>query len=371
MRVLVALSVLIGFTLVSCETEINLTPESICTLVQEGNYVRGIDDCKIYYQCVNGKPVQYSCGEGSVFNKETSACVKSKSCDPIVDSKCSGKVDGFVADPQLCSGYYFCEGGKVLGRGQCPEGQKFDEGVVGGSCVWDASNQKCATEAGICDYIKKNEFFGIPDNCASWKKCTDGPMTSGSCNDDLKLDLTDGSCSYESDCRQVSGPSENPVTRPPPSSTAECKGNESEDVFIKDGSTCGGYYYCAKGNPLGRWGLCANNNFFNGTHCVDRSSIVCDEDRCQGMGPGTRWVNIKGDGCVGYHFCQDGKRMPLKPGKCENWFDEKSQKCVNNEVNYPACSTGTEPPIDEPTTLEPTTLEPTTLEPTTLEPTTD
>lgn len=326
------MSVLIGLSLVSCqpaETD-NLTPATICTLVQEGYYVRGIEDCSIYYQCVKGEPVQKSCPEGHVFDKERTVCVPSNICDPAAERKCITKVNGFISDSQSCAGYFFCEGGKVFGRGVCPEKQKFD----GGSCVWSDENEECIRETSICDYIKSGEFFGSADDCSAWRKCTNGQIDKGTCGE-FQFDLNDATCTYKSDCRQEAVNAEIPSTKPPPPTACAVGSPE----FMKDGSTCGGFYYCKGDETKGVWGQCARNRFFDGNNCVDRTSVVCTKDRCEGMGKGVTWVNIAGDGCVGYNFCEDGGLMVgQKGGKCKGWFDEKLQKCVSTEVKYTACA---------------------------------
>lgn len=321
----------------SCQTADKLTPEGICTLVQEKKYVTGIEDCSTYYQCIGGKPVKKACPQGHVFDKEKELCVASNNCDPSVEYKCSRKVDGFVSDFKSCSAYHWCVGGVSKGRGVCPEYQRFDESVGEGSCVWEDVDQKCEREESICDYIKSGEYFGSPDDCSVWRQCAkNGPISTGSCGETLKFSLEDGSCAYETACRQLNGIADAPLVRPPPPATTTCAAGS--DTHIKDGSTCGGFYYCEKGKTLGKWGLCADNKFFNGKKCVDRTETVCQEDRCQGMGNGVTWVNIAGDGCRGFHYCGNGTRMAINPGLCKvGWFDEKLQMCVPVEVKYPAC----------------------------------
>uniref|UniRef100_A0A1I8PVK9 Chitin-binding type-2 domain-containing protein n=1 Tax=Stomoxys calcitrans TaxID=35570 RepID=A0A1I8PVK9_STOCA len=117
------------------------------------------------------------------------------------------------------------------------------------------------------------------------------------------------------------------------------------DVFISDGQSCDGYYYCMMtqtGEFQMQYGRCNPERFFtpeNGGACLLRSNVRCPYNRCIDMGiDHMQMANIDGDGCRGFSLCQDGREIGTNV--CPNgfYFDEVKQRCTDEVVSYVACA---------------------------------
>lgn len=196
-----------------------------------------------------------------------------------------------------------------------------------------------------CNIVPDGVFIKNMTDCAAWQMCWNGTLVTGTCPSGYLFDATKGICDYADNVICSIDADDNQQEEP----QAELMCNGESGIFVA-ATNCNGYYYCLPSlndtiNLI--YGECPGNRFFNasnGGSCVPRTQIVCNYSRCAGMGyDHLEMANLSNDGCVGFSVCENG--VEIGKGSCLDgeYFNELTQVCSTEVVNFPACaSSGTD-----------------------------
>ncbi|XP_036327537.1 peritrophin-48-like [Rhagoletis pomonella] len=312
----------------------------ICSLLSNGTRIKDPSACNKWITCIDGKPLNGSCADNLFYNRNTYSCVAADSIKCISSNPCAALngVSGFAADPYACNGYYYCNANGVGTRGECDTGYNFNPGTT--DCIKGYPCTLQMNPDSYCNILPDGVFIKDPLNCVGYQLCWKGQVLNGTCPDGFYYDASAGDCGYASNVECAESMST--TTLPP--ATEYC--NET-GIFVSDRRSCNGYYYCrasldsVSGIEL-QYGTCPMGKFFdeaNGGECVPRTGIVCKFNRCVGLASDKiELVNETNDGCHGYTLCQDG--VAIGNGTCpdNHYFDELSQLCTSEVIDFPACA---------------------------------
>lgn len=330
-----------------------------------GTQIADQSDCTIFYQCIQGSPVAFTCPTGMMYNKDSSSCtLPSLSTCPSYNTYCQNiNSVAFLPDPISCTGYYYCDGTNALGQhGNCPSGENFNPSAA--ACVY-AANYLCSgqnpdspdtstpEENEMCTVIPSNTYFGVSTNCSQWAACSNGIYTTGTCPFGFEFNTANGDCDYNSNvvCQQLGVDNNgNQVTELPPAIGGACT---TVGTYTSDGMTCNGFYWCSY-SLVNAWGVCANNMFFDAatSSCVDRSTILCTVGNICANTENTEytWVDDPTN-CQKYYYCQNNQPSS-QSYYCPNgeYFDQVHQMCADTQPTYAACAGAPVPPTNSPIT---------------------
>lgn len=244
-------------------------------------------------------------------------------------------VNGFVADPFSCNGYYYCEDGDGI-QGLCSSGWNFNPETK--NCIRNFPCELKILPYDYCNIVPDGVFIKVPNTCTDYQTCWRGDLLNGTCPHTFYFNAINGECDYPENVDCV----ESTTLAPEIPSEIECP---EAGVFIADGKSCNGYYYC-KGLEDGSiepiHSQCPDGRFFDpkdGGACVIRTNIACPYNRCVTMGyENIQLANVYDDGCTGFHLCQDGEI--IGSGECPSgqYFNELLQLCTEQMVTFAACS---------------------------------
>lgn len=172
--------------------------QAICSYVPNGKYFGVATNCANWGICDNGQYKTGVCGAG-LFNTKLGVCdedVSEVSCiqtkfevgpkgDHILQgSDCSSWTSQFQADPQSCSGYYYCNAQKQAQWGQCKNNDFFSNG----NCV-DRTTVICNKGNNPCENTENSNFKWVndPTNCKKYYYCSENSnsLSSSACPNDL------------------------------------------------------------------------------------------------------------------------------------------------------------------------------------------
>ncbi|KAL5290923.1 hypothetical protein ACFFRR_010361 [Megaselia abdita] len=340
--------------------DVQLTPQNLCLLMANGTQIADQTDCTLYYQCIQGTPIAYSCPTGTMYNKDISVCtIPSQSTCASINSYCQYMNGaGFVADPISCNGYYYCDGTSAIGQhSNCPSGENFNPNSQ--ACAYantyscgspDTSNPVTATpeENEMCTLVPSNTYFGVSTDCTAWAECVNGVYSTGFCPSGFEFNTANGDCDYISNvvCQQLGvDDNGNPVTDSlPPAVGGACT---TPGTYTSDGATCNGFYWCSN-QLIKEWGSCDNNYFFDAASstCVDRSKVLCTVGNvCVSTESSLyTWVNDPTN-CQKYYYCQNNQES-AQSYFCDNgeYFNQVVQACTTVQPTYAACAGAPVPP---------------------------
>lgn len=313
-------------------------PDALCPLIENGTRIKDPRYCDVYIICMNDTSVSGSCGD-QFYDRNTGTCVDPATITCLSSDPCAkkGNGQGFVADPYSCNGYYYCSNG-VGTRGTCSDGMNYNPDT--NNCVRNYPCEITMLPEDYCNIVPEGVFIKVPGSCSAYETCWHSQLLNGTCPSGFDFDAFRGGCDYPQNvqCDDYKEPD-------PAPEDVKCT---VDGVFISDGLTCDGYYYCEE-NGDGQFdmihGTCPVDRFFDptdGGQCLPRTSIVCEYNRCVTLGQDfIQLANIDGDGCTGFSICQYGKEIAR--GQCPSglYFDEMSQLCVSQMVTYAACSNST------------------------------
>ncbi|XP_060654966.1 peritrophin-48 [Drosophila nasuta] len=322
---------LIAFQSVNCAFD----PESICSLVMDGIKMKDPRACDTWIECLNGSPISGSCDEGYFYERESQSCLPADEVKCISSNPCAAIETGFAADPYSCNGYYYCREGQAT-LGECRAGYNYNPGLE--TCIRDYPCTIGMDPNSICNILPDGVFMKDSSNCNGWQMCWRGNVIIDTCSDTFYFDAAQSKCEYPQNV-QCSH------TEPPPQ-IADDETCPQSDIFVSDGKTCNGYYYCHEndaGEMLLLAGTCSEGRFFNAAQqgsCVPQEKLHCSYDRCVNRGQShVELANVSDDGCRGYSICQDGVTIGI--GICpadQPYFDELTQRCTSEIISYAACA---------------------------------
>jgi len=237
--------------------------------------------CEMFYQCVNGVALSFSCPRTTVFNPNTALCDSQFICE----FKCPLE-DGIYSDPKNCEKFFFCRDRTVIEM-RCPEE----------SPVFNHELRVCDTRSNYpCGHAPDH---GGWSNWSGWSNC------SLACGNGTSMRV-----------RTCDNP--NPVN-----GGNECQGPANETQMCNT-------HHCPVDGAWGAWtawGTCSTT-CGDGTHSRTKS---CDSpapayggQNCSGQGTESRRCNLKpcpvngGWGAWGNWSncsatCGDGTQIRSKP----------------------------------------------------------
>ncbi|KAL5290930.1 hypothetical protein ACFFRR_010368 [Megaselia abdita] len=310
------------------------SPEKTCEIVQTNTFIANPEDCSGYYYCVNGAiSFQGNCEQGLLYNSYTGSCdyADNVKCN-FGSSVCEGVAGQmYKADPISCSSYIFCDGKGNTLYNNCPPGQIFDVSTT--SCIWGTS---CSGDA--CELVPNNKFVGNGKTVNDEGKTVFGSMTClngrGSpnwCDEGYIYNSIAGQCEYSPE-ENVS--CEKAVAFPP-----------ETNLFIASPTNCNQYYYCKDTvattvptllscPPIFHFDPTKNTCVNSWTYKPQGDNVNCD--RCGGYTNNNWVVNNKKSGCGNYVGCKlvdnvgVSKPAPEGLGSCPTghpYFNEYTQTC--------------------------------------------
>ncbi|XP_075161866.1 peritrophin-44 [Haematobia irritans] len=304
-----------------------------CRYFANNTNIRDPDDCSKGITCINFKSVVTTecSGTKPFYDKDKNACAASLSDHSLCEIACSDDVGHFVKDPKSCYGYYYCQTEEWARHGLCPEGTHFD--FERQECIWTTVSNCTTSEINFCAIIKDSVNFDDPSACNAYFTCKKGVLTPTTCKSGLYYDPLTGSCIQKSMV--------NCASHPLPKDVCGTEKKPKSDVFVADGASCRGAFYCSASpdgvdtNPT--WVQCPENTFFSESDqaCINPLLVACSEDRCDGRDK--TFVSSDEKGCRGYLRCQNG--VKIEELSCGNkFFDEEAGVCTSNIITYPSCS---------------------------------
>ncbi|KAH8261338.1 hypothetical protein KR044_007417, partial [Drosophila immigrans] len=309
-------------------------PELFCTLVVDGTKMKDPRACDTWIECVNGAPISGSCDEGQFYDRQSKSCLPSDEIKCISSNPCAAVETGFAVDPYSCNGYYYCREGKAT-LGECKAGYNFNPGLE--SCIRDYPCTIGMDPNSICNILADGEFIKDHSNCNGWQMCWKGQVIVDTCSDTFYFDAQQAKCEYPKNTECIH-------TEPPPQK-AEPDTCPQSGVFVSDGQTCNGYFYCREneaGEMLLLPGSCSEGRFFSDAQqgsCVPAEKLRCGYDRCANRGYASiELANVSDDGCRGFAVCQDGATIATDTCPDEQYFDELTQRCTSEIISYAACA---------------------------------
>ncbi|CAD7005111.1 unnamed protein product [Ceratitis capitata] len=337
-------------TLVSINAEQNeLTVAEICKQVAPSTTILHPNTCDKWVRCpstFNSEDYEEgSCVYGLRFNKDTGRCesMDDVSCpyeSVAVSNRCASMKNGtFLADPNNCSGYIFCNNAREM-HSTCPMDLVYHPEKM--ACVY-SNEYSCSMEtevvdvSPICKAVPKNIIFADTMDCTKYYQCDEKEqLNSLTCAEDEAFNYTTFQCVARNKavCHPLAPQLE-------PEIDVCTQGNKTIVGYIADKESCSGYYICAEqdtGKPDRHpmYFKCQTGYFFdsNTWSCRDRVNVKCTLDRCEGWS--SKYVNVPGD-CSAYSRCKNG--VTVNTGKCGTgfFFDERSQICSQQPITYAAC----------------------------------
>ncbi|XP_065361301.1 peritrophin-44 [Calliphora vicina] len=317
---------------------ISFNPDLLCTYIANNTRIKDPSACNKYITCVDQKPISGTCEGDLFYDRNTRSCVPPNSVKCYSSNPCAATpgVNGFVSDPYTCSGYYYCQNGKGS-HGACSSGMNFNPVTM--NCIRNYPCEVKMLPEDYCNIVPDGVFIKVPNSCTAYQMCWHGELINGTCPETFYFNALQGDCDYptEVDCLET--------TTVPPKKPEDVKCIEA-GVFISDGVSCNGYYYCkdhADNDSIDLvHGVCPFERFFdasNGGACVVRTNISCPYNRCVTFGyHNIQLANINDDGCTGFSICQDGEIIGQSECPSGEYFNELLQLCTTEVVSFPACA---------------------------------
>lgn len=316
---------------------IDFNPDLLCTYIANNTKIKDPTACNKYITCIDQKPISGICEGDLFYDRNTGSCVPPDSVKCYSSNPCATKpgVNGFVADPYSCNGYYYCQNGKGT-HGNCSPGMNFNP--ISMNCIRNYPCEVKILPEDYCNIVPDGVFIKVPDSCTEYQMCWHDKLINGTCPDTFYFNAFLGECDYPNDVDCV----ERTTLAPEIPDGVKCT---EAGVFISDGVSCNGYYYC-NGQEDGSieliHGECPFERFFDpsdGGACVVRTTIACPYNRCVTLGyHNIQMANINDGGCRGFLLCQDGKVIGQSECPEGEYFNELEQLCTTEVINYPACA---------------------------------
>ncbi|XP_067613246.1 peritrophin-44 [Eurosta solidaginis] len=315
------------------------TMNQTCLYYPQG-YIANPDDCQAWGYCSGGSlKVTGKCGKGFLYDSSKGICnyASNVQCGTTAADICANLPDmGFVAVPNNCNEYCYCNKQKIVECNPCPSNQLYNPKDE--QCEYDYA---CPIDS-VCRLVPNNAFVGSPKICGQFIRCLDGSGTAQACSNSYYFNTLTGNCQPSNPCVAGNTPSESsPSTYPP--NADECKIYNTETggtQYFADGNTCYGYYSCSSATGTGTWRSCPFATQFdaNTKQCVTPYSFACTKNRCGNIN--LPFMTVPNTNCKRYYVCNNNQQSATSYECPANfpYFDEVNQGCVEKPPNYPICA---------------------------------
>ncbi|BES88966.1 chitin Hypothetical protein [Nesidiocoris tenuis] len=147
-----------------------------CMGKASGYYLDTESNCRTYYYCANGFKITYSCPADELFDGKECVSAGAYKC-PYVNTECTNRPDGYLRRQRSLNEYIYCSDGVKLLTLQCDANEVYD----GEKCI--NVNQYTST----CNNIR---YGHITDrSCRAYFFCNDGKVvSSGVCPEGTAFD---------------------------------------------------------------------------------------------------------------------------------------------------------------------------------------
>lgn len=307
----------------------NNNDKKLCKNLRNGLHADPVSiDCQAFIKCQSGEFISREyCDAQAIFNG--SVCVPRPlyQCvnNPHASDICRKKSNGLLSDPRHdCTTYVKCLDGKTIQHFECPSFHYFDPHLK--MCIFERNkdNWKCNInyQSNECAQLEFGYYQDKTNksNCRQYFFCYNGKRTTFKCPADT---IFDGESCVKSD------------TYICPTLNANSCAQRLNGYYKDERAGCRAYFYCSGGNKF-RY-LCGEQQYFNGTMCVQRhSNYVCQNNVnsvCTGKSDGY-YSDLKSR-CRKYFFCS--KEELLTTITCHGSKIYNGQKCV--PINMYVCPT--------------------------------
>lgn len=311
-------------SLLALQTQIAFAAYSMsetCAYLASG-YIANPDDCQSYGYCNNGELVgTKKCADGFLFDTKLGYCnyAANVKCSSKLASTCSN-IDSplYVADPDDCSQACYCNGNGKYSCVKCPQSQYFNPNTR--ACVW-SKDYSCPADS-ICRLVVDNSFVADPIICGNYFSCYGGSGLSTQCDSGYWFNAKTGNCENVNICEGSAvtpAPGVGPgVQNNLPSSKAAC----SAYVPQPEGQS----YFVSDGETCMGYYVCDDATGPGTWHkCPMGSHFSQADQKC--VTPYTvkcthdRCANINQQyvsaiGCSSYQFCSNQTNIPAYGNSC-------------------------------------------------------
>uniref|UniRef100_A0A1I8NQ39 Chitin-binding type-2 domain-containing protein n=1 Tax=Stomoxys calcitrans TaxID=35570 RepID=A0A1I8NQ39_STOCA len=330
-HLLASVTVLVVLTAHGASATYNVS--EYCQLVTPGTKLPSLDSCQTYYTCQSGGGyIPSACSGTENFDKNSQSCKASSNsvCNIGLDNPCSNvKTEGWVTNPNDCTGWIYCKNGATAGSGPCPNDQMFSyskQQCIYGKCTNNNQGGDVQIE-NLCEIMPNYVYFGDFEDCSAWHTCTP-ELQNGNCKIGLVYNTMRGMCLIDDGnmCNRIVNP-DGPPTTP---CTSTNSGKSVGDTMI-----CSVYYVC-NGTTWVRNSCSTIGQYYDapsGT-CMNRQFAIPEGpcNRCQYAGG--KWVNAVDSDCQEYLTCNSDGGVAAT-GSCTTgqFFNEARQACLSITTN--------------------------------------
>ncbi|BFZ01121.1 hypothetical protein BsWGS_04160 [Bradybaena similaris] len=215
-----------------------------CSTRPDGYYPDEQGRCGIFFRCALGMFRGYDeCPPGTVFDPAIPACqtysLASSPCGESHTAQCTGKMDGYYADPYgRCTNYFQCQRGVFQQYLSCDLGI-FDP--LTQKCVLSAelTVRPCGLQPSPCEELPTGVYPDIATGCQHFIECHHGNM------------ITNGTCEAGEVFSAITGKCGLPEYAPPPCGMSTMCVGQADGRYPATTRGCSFFYECLRGDFLG------------------------------------------------------------------------------------------------------------------------
>lgn len=245
------------------------TCSSLCRDASDGAYADRSTGCREYYVCEAQRVIRRGvCEPGLLFSNGVCESAARATCPPPSLSPCFNRRDGIHRDWRDCSSWFECRRERVVSRGSCAPGLKFD----GTNCV-PASQFLCDGPAIAveCEGLPSGMYQDLLSNCTRYFHCEGALRTTLACPPGRVFDGVKCMPASQYLCPSLDRES--------------CYGRPDGRYRAAD-TGCRGYYECVRG--VKAIYACSVGRVFDGKACVMAKPGLClrEDYSCEGLADG-------------------------------------------------------------------------------------
>ncbi|XP_060518419.1 mucin-2-like [Cylas formicarius] len=166
--------------------------DSVCQNKPDGTFVEDPNDCTIFYECNGGKGIAQHCPSGTYWNESILSCDNAANVQSSSPTCTSNKVE-FYPDPQDCSSFYECVNGQIS-KHRCPDGQSWDPEFVACNFSHEVNCGSRPKEHYPNCPSEGVSYFPDLEDCSGFYICINGKTGHLTCPDQLSWSTDHEEC---------------------------------------------------------------------------------------------------------------------------------------------------------------------------------